>query len=134
VTRLADVAEHEAAHIVVGLALRLPFKAARLGEERWRNLTILGYTWFGGRCHIAHGVAACAGIVWERRPGGRPDAAAGDRRLARENLRTRAGIETGCRLAAEILSRRRGILEIVARELCDRDLGPAELAEMVLGE
>jgi hypothetical protein len=137
-----DIAEHEAAHVVVGLALGLPLKVATLRKDVWRKIEIEGFTWFGGyRRHLAHGITNCAGVVWESRPGGDPRSARGDLRLAREHLvsnvngrSTRAAVETGCRVAAEILKSRRGILARVARELCDRDLRPTELAEMVVGE
>lgn len=134
-TTRTDHAEHEAAHVVVGLALGLPLKIATVRKDVWRNIEIEGFTWFGApRKRLAHGVTVCAGIVWEGRPGGSPSGAHGDKRLAREYLRTPADVATGCAIAAEILRTRQGALQRVARELCDRDLRPAELAEMVVGE
>lgn len=135
-----DHSEHEAAHVVVGLALGLPLKAATLSKTTWRKIEIEGFVWFGDyRKHLAHGVTACAGIVWESRPGGEPEGARGDLQLAREYLRrttyggsTAQNIATGCTLAAEILRTRQRVLARVARELCDRDLGPRELRELVL--
>ena len=131
-SRRADVAEHEAAHVVVGMALGLPFRAAKVGHEVWKDFEILGYTWFGGRCKVAHGVLACAGIVWERKFGRNRVHASADRQNARGYLGS--GVRTGCKLANEILVTRTEILGRVARELCDRDLGPKELAAMVVGE
>ncbi len=138
----SQTAEHEAAHVVVGLALGLPLKIATVRSDVWRKIELGGFTWFGGfRNRLAHGIMSCAGIVWERRPGGDPRGARGDATLAREYLRTpirggstAANVETGCNLAAEILRTRQSALARVARELCDRDLRPADLAEMVLGE
>ena len=96
-TARVDHAEHEAAHVVVGLALCLPLRLATLRQETWRNFEIEGYTWFGApRQRLAHGVVACAGIAWESRPGGSPHGARGDRKLALERLRTPADVRTGC--------------------------------------
>lgn len=130
--RRTDVAEHEAAHVVVGASLGLPFKRAKVGREEWRSFVIEGLTWFGGRCWLAHGITACAGVVWERREGGSRLGAAADRRNA-QNCFDQRNISTGCKAAADILRTRGEILERVARELCDRDLGPAELAELAVG-
>lgn len=132
VTARIDHAEHEAAHVVVGLALGLPLKIATLRQEVWRSIEIEGYVWFGAPSkRLAHGIVACAGIVWESKPGGSPTGARGDRALAAEYLGAPADVRTGCKIASEILRTRQTALARVARELCDRDLRPAELAELI---
>jgi hypothetical protein len=141
-TTRAEHAEHEAAHVGVGLALGLPLKVATLKRSVWQKIEIEGFVWFGDlRNRLAHGVMACAGVVWEARPGGEPKGARGDLTNARFFLQSvrrgsslAANVQTGCKLAAEIMRTRQRVLARVARELCDRDLRPAELAEMVVGE
>lgn len=134
-TTRTDHAEHEAAHVVVGLALGLPLKIARARLERWKGIEIEGFVWFGAPSRrMAHGITACAGIVWENQPGGSKVGASADRAHAAYYLRTAESIRTGCKVASEIIRTRGAILARVARELCDRDLRPAELAEMVVGE
>ncbi len=117
-----------------------PLKLASVRKDVWRKIEIEGFTWFGGtRNYLAHGVMSCAGIVWERRPGGELSRARGDAQLAKEYFTSRAHagrtsehVETGCRIAAEMLASRKRILARVARELCSRDLRPAELAELIV--
>lgn len=131
----ADAAEHEAAHVVVGLALGLKLKKATIALTTARGQTNAGHVWFEhGRQYLAFGIMVCAGIAWERRAGGKPLNASGDERLAKQIHIYRANVETSVRVADEMIRSRRAALQRVARELCDRDLGPADVERLVLGE
>jgi hypothetical protein len=128
------VAEHEAAHLVVGVALGLRLRHVVVKPSTWRGFEIAGYTWFATPGNkIAHGIVACAGMVWESRPGGKRLGAAGDRKLAREYLRTASAVKTGCRVAAEILTHRKRAHRRVVREICEHaKLGPRDIERLVL--
>lgn len=130
------VAEHEAAHMVVGLALGLRFKRAAVEEWSFRGWRALGFTWFsvGPRTRLAAGVMSCAGIAWEARPGGWHEGADGDRKLAREWLTGAHDVRVATRIAAELLAARRAIHIRLAHELCERSLGPRDVARLVLGD
>lgn len=129
---LAD-AEHEAAHLVVGLALGLKLRRAFVRRETWNGLTIDGLVYFNGyqRRRLAIGVMACAGIVWEAKLG-RKGLDWVDAKLARTCLTSTHDVLVATRLAREILEGRRRLHARVASELCDRDLGPADVEALVL--
>lgn len=128
------VAEHEAAHMVVGLALGLRLKRAAVEEFAWRGWRAMGFTWFavGPRKRLAAGVMASAGMAWEGRPGGDLGFASGDQQLAREWLKSAHDVATATRIAAEILSGRKAIHAKLAHELCNGALGPRDVARLVL--
>jgi hypothetical protein len=130
------LAEHEAAHLVVGLSLGLRLRTVSLEPTVLDGLTVLGYTWFGGssREGLARSIMYCAGVAWESRPGGVPVAASADRRLARKYFRSEHDLQTGVKIAAEILATRRRVHASVVSELLDRArLGPKDVERLVLG-
>jgi hypothetical protein len=94
-----DVAQHEAAHVVVGVALGLKLKHATthaVGD--W-----LGYAWFHERGHRgAHAIMYAAGLAWERSIGG-VWLGTPDDRLAREHLPGRGGLHACVRAADAML-------------------------------
>jgi hypothetical protein len=133
--RDSAVAEHEAAHMVVGLALGLKFKRARLEETVIKDgLVELGHVWFAGsaRRGLALTVMYCAGIAWELKRGADPVAIEADRKLAHRYLISKHDMTTAVRLADELLTARRKAHARVASELCDRDLGPADVARLII--
>ncbi len=128
-------AEDEAAHVVVGLALGLKLRKATLAVTPVGRTGIsLGYAWFAhGRSYLAHGVMCCAGIAWDRHAGFEPDTSAeGDYAQARQIFGRKSDVETGVRLARELLDSRRRVHARIASELCDRDLGSADVEALVL--
>ncbi len=126
-------AEHEAAHVVVGLALGLKLVRAHVAHARPEHDSSEGFAWFKpGRAYMAFGIMTCAGIAWENRPGGTPEYASFDMKLAKQVLRTNASVRTGVRLARELLDGRRRLHARVAAELCDRDLTAADVDALVL--
>lgn len=133
------VAEHEAAHVVVGLALGLKLRKVSLGSYEHGGEAIHGFTWFRGNDvdhRLALGVMYAAGVAWEAsltgKSAGRTYAVI-DRELAQSMLQSRHSFRTGVRIADEILRARRRAFRRVVRELCDRDLGPRDVEALVLG-
>lgn len=126
------VAQHEAAHIVVGVALGLKLRRAAVGEVTWRSYRALGYTWFkiGPTMKLAAGIMTCAGIVWDRDSG--EGLSEGDLTLAREYLSSAHDVRTAEKIAAEILASRSRIHSRIVAELCERDLGPRDIERMIL--
>lgn len=129
-----ETAEHEAAHVIVGLALGLKLRKATIEPSVLNGHVAAGYSWFYvGRKYMAFGIMACAGIAWERRRGRNATAIAGDLEIAQQVWDCRRSeIETGVKLAREIIEGRRRLHARVASELCDRDLSPADVEALVL--
>ena len=132
----ADAAEHEAAHVVVGLAVGLQFKRAALLEVNPKHLDPdSGYCWFLGhrtKDRLALGIMYCAGAAWEAQHG-RPAFARGDLKLARNWLGlSAADVRAATRIARELLDSRRRVHARIASELCDRDLTARDVAGLVL--
>ncbi len=125
-------AEHEAAHLVVGLALGLKLKRAFVRRADLNGVAVDGLVWFSGfaRRKLAQGVMACAGIAYERRIK-RVGFTWYDEKFARECFSSRSDLETGVRLAREILDCRRRAHTRLAVELCDRDLTARDIAALV---
>lgn len=133
--RDAAVAEHEAAHLVVGLALGLKLKRAKLEEVRLSSgLVELGHVWFAGsgRRGLALSIMYCAGVAWELEHGADPTAIAHDQKLAEKYLIGKHDVATGIRLASELLAARKKAHARVASELCERDLGPRDIARLIV--
>ena len=123
-------AEHEAAHVVVGLALGLRLRRATLQPTPiGRDGIAVGYAWFEhGKNYMAHAIMVCAGVAWDRRTGGDTSH---DYALAKHTLRYRADVETGVRVAREMLDSRRRLHARLTSELLDRDLTAADIEAIV---
>jgi hypothetical protein len=136
VSRDVSAAEHESAHVVVGMALGLRVRRVALGSVDAEGWYSHGFTWFRGSSathRFALGVMYCAGVAWEAEHGDTAYAAA-DREIARDHLKmSRHDYRTGVRIADEILRARAKVHRRVVRELLDRDLGPKDVAALALG-
>lgn len=127
-------AEHEAAHVVVGLALGLRLRRATASPSPLGKRGIAcGYVWFySDRKYLAQAIMLCAGVIWDRENGFAPcTTSAGDRAQA-ARLVSRRDLPTCERLAAELLGARRRAHARVASELLDQSLGPADIERLVL--
>lgn len=135
-SRPYEVAEHEAAHVVVGAALGLRLRHATAqrtpGEHgfAWYK----GYTWFADRgTATSHAIMYAAGCAYERSVGGIWRAGP-DEILLRQMLPGRGNFQTCVRAADAML---RGLARVhgqVTRALCTRDLGNAEIEAIARGE
>ena len=127
-------AEHEAAHVVVGLALGLRLRKATIRPQPFGHSGIaLGLSWFAhDRRYLAVGIMFAAGVAWDRRTGWADETTHTDYELARSTLKRRADVDTAVRLAGELIDGRRRVHARIASELCDRDLNAADIAAMVI--
>ncbi len=126
-------AEHEAAHVVVGVALGLKLLGASASPNLKHNTE--GHALFRGvqgwgRRRLAFGIMYCAGVAYERRPGGNLDHSDTDFRLARACVSSVGDVQTGIRVADEIMAARRRALARVAAELLDGTLGPRDIERL----
>lgn len=126
---LAD-AQHEAAHVVVGVALGCRLLRATIANPSPGNV---GEAHFASGPHEALLIMYAAGVAWERRFGDLADAS-GDLACLRElgvagNARVRA-LE---RAAWAVLASRPGVHSRVTRALLEQDLTAAEITRMVRG-
>ena len=130
-------AEHEAAHLVVGLALGLKLRKATARRSILNGQIVDGHVWFQpGRHYLAFGIMVCAGIAWERRPEvaaqSWPEAIEADYKQAWQIHRFKANIETSVRVAREMLDARRRLHARVTSELLDRDLTGRDIEALVI--
>jgi hypothetical protein len=122
-------AQHEAAHVVVGLAVGLRFSSARLFPEK--RAQVWGETVFDGLANDPRvAIMYAAGIAWEEGIGD-PQVAAGDRALLAKEHYTRAEIRGLVRAAAAILSTLGREHARVTRLLVERDLTRADSMRLV---
>jgi hypothetical protein len=135
------VAQHEAAHIVVGLTVGLRVRRAVLHETPAHGtFTEYGAVWFNDRHASAtqQGLAFAAGSAWDRcvaapRPKGY-DWVDGDADVLRAMGYTRKEIGALVTASLAILTARMPVHARVARALYDRDLQAADVARLMQGE
>lgn len=135
-------AQHEAAHVVVGVALGLRLREARLEESerrRARGWVDLGWTeFYGGGPHDAWILMYAAGVAWERMLGGAraEEYASGDLALMRRyGVRSKSGVSCLIRAAGALLREVAPAHTMVTRALLERgELGPTDVEAMVRGE
>lgn len=132
-SRKVQDAQHEAAHLVVGLVLGLRLRRAFLTSS---SATILG------RCvwtrHPVHNEASkimvAAGVAWERRVTGRLAGAAEDLRMLRElDVTTRGHLRMLERAAWAILESRARMHAAITRALLDDDVTASTIRAWVAG-
>jgi hypothetical protein len=132
--RRFDVAQHEAAHMVVGIAVGLRITRVELGDTPlhgdWRQY---GAVWFYDRTATATqlSLAIAAGCAWDR---GMGEESEGDYRLLRTMRQTRREIDALVLAASAIMAGRLAIHQRCARALYERDLTAADIPRLVEGE
>lgn len=131
-TRKLEDAQHEAAHVVVGVALGLHLrKAALLGRRK----STIGYAQFlvPREKHVAWAITLAAGLAFERRAGNLA-AADGDRQALIDEGFDDPGIDALV-IAADAILESRGTLHArVTRALVQRDLTNADVEAIARGE
>jgi hypothetical protein len=133
-TRSFAVAQHEAAHVVVGVALGLRLKRACILPPGGR---VVGYAGFDKRCGTAEAftLMLAAGVAWEEIAAGSWDEARGDLAVLREmGIPTRARVAVLTKAAHALLARLRPVHAQVARALLARDLSGADISTIARGE
>lgn len=131
-TRSLRTAQHEAAHVVVGCALGLRLRHARVhsGGERTG-----GETQFDHAARpLAFAIMYAAGLAWERMTDGDLRHARYDARYARAELASpgrRTDLESAVVAADAILRSRAGEHARVTRMLATRDITHRDVARLV---
>lgn len=131
-TRDLAVAKHEAAHVVVGVALGLRLRKAVINVN---NKSLLGYAHFRvpKRMSMAWAITLAAGMAFERH-GGDIDNAHGDEKLLREMGYNKYGIDALTKAADAILETRSMAHAEVTRALMYRDLTGSDIEMIARGE
>jgi hypothetical protein len=131
--RSLEVAQHEAAHIVVGVALGLRLYEARLGWCRE------GPWWFEGYAEFhddgpsqAWACMLAAGVAWDRALGCDAWGSSVDLQLCQEQV-GKANAEVCVKIAAHMLRDLARAHTRVTRMLLDRDLTAADIQAMAYG-
>lgn len=130
-TRALTDAQHEAAHVVVGVALGMHLRKAVLTSSR----KTLGYACFDVPKHkaTAWAITLAAGIAYERRSGDVRHAR-GDRRELRRAGHRRHAIDA-LTVAADAILETRGLAHArVTQALLRRDLTGADIEAIAKGE
>lgn len=135
-------AQHEAAHVVVGVALGL--KLGRASARLWRaddGELCAGYCFFPlppGRREWAGAITSAAGVAWERAlapwESDERGYQAADWAELLEATPSRHDAETCVRAAAALLAGLGAAHARVTRALLERDLGPDDIAALARGE
>lgn len=132
--RCLDSAQHEAAHLVVGVALGLRVRRVVIEPAPAKGWTQPGYCWFNAGPTLAESLMFAAGIAWERALGhGDPTDASIDAAWCR-SLVGPANVEASVRAAGAMLAGLGGVHARVTRALLERDLGPDDIAALARGE
>ncbi len=135
--RPLEIAQHEAAHVVVGVALGLRLREAVLRVEAlpggWEGH---GYVLFrgvhGGRQREALALMYAAGCAWEEAVGG--GLSEGDERLCRGLVTSARGVRVCVRAAGAMLAGLGAAHARVTRALLERDLTARDIATLARGE
>ncbi len=136
VRSIAD-AQHEAAHVVVGVALGLTVREVVVHPGRRPVAGMHAYTGFDGRFGTIEGFGLmfAAGIAWEREVNGSDVHALGDLRALRgQSIRTPRQVDVFVRAAWSLLRDLEREHARVTRILADRDLTRADVAALTRGE
>src|SRR6478609_9003025 len=117
-TRLVT-AQHEAAHIVVGVALGLRLHSASITPAD----DYYGFVWFPwGGTKLADSLTLAAGVAWERAIGSTQGYERDDLAQLRQLQRSASGVRAAVRAAGAMLSSLGPVHARVTRALLERDL------------
>lgn len=134
-TRSLQDAQHEAAHVVVGVALGLRLLRATLGARVVRGEAESGSTeWVYPWPKEAGLIMTAAGVAWERRRGDLEHAGWDLRDLRRAGVRGQARLVALERAAWAVLMSRPGAFARVTRLLAERDITARDVRFMARGE
>lgn len=136
--RPPSVAAHEAAHVVVGVALGLRLREARVCRERLPDgRTLEGYAWFAGSPRgrrEAFALMYAAGIAHDRALRTPGYSYSWDAAHAREMCSGRLGYEATIKAAAALLQLLREPHARVTAALMERDLRAADILALARGD
>jgi len=132
------MAQHEAAHVVVGCVMGLRFRKATVSRE-WDPIErdfIGGATYFDGRygTHLAWEIMGAAGIAWSKIAGCPWQWHRYDLKELKRSVRTERGRRAVIRTAAVLLQGLSREHTKVTRALMERDITGKDLAAIARGE
>lgn len=127
--RSLEIAAHEAAHVVVGVALGLRLRAAKIAPADMPTWS--GYAWFPRAKGVRWALVLAAGVVWEEAHGGVSD---GDLEMLRALGYKQVDIAALGIAAGAILAKRHKAHADVTRALLERDLTEIDIAAIARGE
>lgn len=134
--RALDVAQHEAAHVVVGVALGLRLRRAVVGSHWDAGEWLLGYAWFAAD-DVTHREALslmyAAGIAWDRSLRIHARSSSGDAAALRELVPGRHGRAAVVRAASALLGALTPEHARVTRALLEGDITGRDIARMCEG-
>lgn len=136
VERCLEAAQHEAAHLVVGVSLGLRLRCAGVEPAPGPDWTAPGYCWFALqgytlRKRSALALMYAAGIAWEA---GFDRPSLVDAQLCRKLVTSRQDVYALEKAARAMLIGLSPIHARVTRALLDRDLTAADVARLARGE
>lgn len=118
--RVVSDAQHEAAHVTVGVALGLRLiSATALDSDDALGTTVF---WIGPHDRYAYMLMLAAGLAWERRCGDAVHALSDVATLRGLGIKTTRAVQIVDRAAWALLETRAGIHAKVTRALLDGDL------------
>jgi hypothetical protein len=137
-----DAIQHEACHVVVGIALGLRLRKAAISKESRDGWKTSGYAWFTSHgSALAHAIMYAAGVVWEQAHGRESPL---DYKYMLEELSIKDGdnvpgaeqaeVRTCLRLAKYLLKDRMTAHKQVTKALLDRDLTDKDIRAIARGE
>lgn len=135
-TRKLEDAQHEAAHIVVGITLGLRLRKAVICKDVVEGWVTEATCWFTSHgSALAHAIMCAAGVVWERAHGRESPI---DYRHMLEELNVTGDVDgevRTCLRLAEILLKNHGKAhKQVTMALMDRDLTDKDIRAIARGE
>ena len=134
--------QHEACHVVVGIALGLRLRKVSIGKEIRDGWIFSGQSWFTNHgSALAHAIMYAAGVVWEQAHGRESPL---DYKYMVQELAIKdsenvpgaeaAEIRTCLRIARYILKDRKKAHKLVTMALMERDLTDADIRAIARGE
>ncbi len=131
-----EAAQHEAAHVVVGVAVGLHLLRASVLPPPAKDWTAPGYCWFRGdrKRHVAEATMFAAGVAWERAVGNTDPIDASHDLAECIDLVGVENADTCIRLSRALLFELGRVHTRVTRALLDRDLTIRDISQIVRGE
>lgn len=130
-TRALEDAQHEAAHLVVGVALGLrPFRVRLDLPDAAGDVVWHGTPWY----REAQLIMSAAGVVWERRCGDIVKACFDLKELRCAGVRGNGRLAALERAAWAVLSERHALHTRITRALLERDLNEKDIRAIARGD
>jgi hypothetical protein len=131
--RDVPTAQHEAAHVVVGVSLGMRLRRAALYTGWIDGDYASGYAWLTGGSRETCCLMLAAGVAWDRAVGNPAWWSAYDAREARALCSSRNGYDAMVRAAAALLGGMTAVHSRVTSALLERDIGHLDIVAICHG-